>query len=70
MSLSSSKGVLTDAVKSLQVSWQRCKGSWSDQNAEQFERDFLSKIDSATRQACDAMDHLRSACDEARRACE
>jgi hypothetical protein len=70
MSLSSSKGVLTDAVKSLRVSWQRCNTTWLDHNAEQFERDFLSRIDPAARQACDAMDHLRSACDEARRACE
>lgn len=70
MSLSSSKAVLTDSVKLLRLSWQKCSSSWSDQKAEQFEHDYLSRIDPAARQACDAMDHLRSACDEARRACE
>ena len=70
MSLSSGKGMLTDAVKHLRVSWRRCKSSWADQNAERFEQDFIANLDQPTRQACDAMDRLQSACDEAKRAAE
>ena len=70
MSHSSSKSVIIDSVKSLRGSWNTCAVSWSDQNAEQFEKEYLSGIESAARRACDAIDHLRSACDEARRSCE
>jgi len=70
MSLSSGKGMLTDSMKQLRISWRRCKASWTDQNAERFEADFISNLDPIVRQACDAMDRLQSACDEARRAGE
>ncbi|MFG0245297.1 MAG: hypothetical protein ACF8MF_04505 [Phycisphaerales bacterium JB052] len=70
MSQSSGKGILTDAVKQLRLSWRRCKPSWSDQNAEHFEQDFISNLDQPVRQSCDAMDRLQSACDAARRAAE
>ena len=68
--MSSGKGQLMDAVKSLSLSWRRCRTSWLDQNAERFEKDFIDGIEPAARQACNAMDRLESACDEARRACE
>ena len=69
MSQSVGKGVLIDAVKGLRQSWSRCSASWSDQNAKQFEADYISNLDAPVRQACDAMDRLQSACDEARRTC-
>lgn len=70
MSHSSSKGVITDAVKQLRVSWVRCKSSWTDQNAERFEEEYIARLDQPVRQACEAIDRLQSACDEARRAGE
>ena len=70
MSHSSSKGVITDAVKQLRASWGRCKSSWTDQNAERFEDEYIARLDQPVRQACEAIDRLQSACDEARRAGE
>tara|TARA_R110002072_G_scaffold42064_21_gene118949 strand:- start:238694 stop:238906 length:213 start_codon:yes stop_codon:yes gene_type:complete len=70
MSHSSSKGVITDAVKQLRASWVRCKSSWTDQNAERFEEEYIARLDQPVRQACEAIDRLQSACDEARRAGE
>lgn len=70
MSHSSSKGLLTDAVKQLRISWTRCKSSWMDHTAERFEEDYISNLDQPVRQACEAIDRLQSACDEARRAGE
>jgi len=70
MSVSAGKGVLTDAVKLLHRAWNRCKASWTDHAAERFEKDFIDPVEPAARRACDAMDRLQSACDEARRACE
>tara|TARA_A100001391_G_scaffold186599_1_gene155893 strand:- start:2886 stop:3098 length:213 start_codon:yes stop_codon:yes gene_type:complete len=70
MSHSSSKGVITDAVKQLRASWARCKSSWTDQNAERFEDEYIARLDQPVRQACEAIDRLQSACDEARRAGE
>ena len=70
MSQTVGKGMLIDAVKQLRVSWNRCQSSWNDENAKHFENEFLGHLDSAARQACDAMDRLQSACEEARRVCE
>lgn len=70
MSLSAGKGILADAAKAVHRAWGRCRESWTDQNAEQFGRDFIDPIEPATRQTIEAMDRLQSACDEARRACE
>lgn len=68
--MSAGKGQTMDAVKSILISWRRCRASWQDHNAEQFEKDFIEGIEPAARQACNAMDRLESACDEAKRACE
>ncbi len=70
MSRSSGVGILSDAVKSLHQSWQRCRSSWSDQNADRFEAEFIDPVENAARQSRDAMERLQSICEEARRACE
>jgi hypothetical protein len=70
MSTSAGKAILIDSVKQLNISWKRCKQSWSDQAADRFEEDYLAHLEGATRQACNAIDRLQSACDEARRASE
>ncbi len=70
MSHSSSKAILIDSMKHLRASWVRCKSSWADQNAERFEEDYIARLDQPVRQACEAIDRLQSACDEARRAGE
>ena len=70
MSRSSGVGILSDAVKGLHRSWERCRSSWTDQNADRFEKEFIDPIESAARQSRDAMERLQSICEEARRACE
>ena len=70
MSQAVGKGMLIDAVKHLRLSWKRCSSSWSDQNADRFAAEYIENFDPLVRRACDAMDRLQSACDEARRTCE
>ncbi len=70
MSQSAGKGVLTDAVRKLHLAWRRCRESWSDATAENFEQEFIEPVDRAARQSHDAMDRLQSMCEEAKRACE
>lgn len=70
MSRSSGVGILSDSVKGLHRAWQRCRSSWTDQNADGFEAEFIAPIESAARQSRDAMERLQSVCEEARRACE
>ena len=70
MSRSSGVGILSDAVKGLHRSWHRCQSSWTDQNADRFEKEFIHPVESAARQSRDAMERLQSICEEARRACE
>jgi len=70
MSQSAGKGMIADAVKSLHISWRRCRASWTDSNADKFEQEFIAPIERAARQTRDAMDRVQSMSDEAKRACE
>ena len=70
MSQAAGKGILADAVGVLHHAWHRCHSAWNDSTATKFEQEFVSPVESAARQAGDAMDRLQSVCDEAKRACE
>lgn len=70
MSLGGGSGMMTDAVRALWRQWRQCRESWDDRTAQRFEDEFIAPIDPAARQALEAMERLRSAADEARRACE
>ncbi len=70
MSLGGGSGMLTDAARALWRQWRQCRQSWDDRNAQRFEDEFIAPIDPGVRQALEAMERLRAAADEARRACE
>ena len=70
MSQSVGKGILADAVRGLNHSWQRCHASWIDVASARFEHEYISPVERAARQSGDAMDRLQTVCDEAKRACE
>lgn len=70
MSLGGGSGMLTDSVRALWRQWRECRQSWGDQNAQRFEDEFVAPVDPAARQALEAMEQLKTAADEARRACE
>ncbi len=70
MSLGGGSGMLTDAVRTLWRQWRECRRSWDDRAAQRFEERFLAPVDPAARQALEAMERLRAAADDAKRACE
>lgn len=70
MSHAVGKGLLFDASKQLRRDWDQLTQSWSDQNAQAFEKRYIAPIDHHVRRACEAMDRLAQASESARRACQ
>jgi hypothetical protein len=58
MSLSASKGLLTDATRQLQARWSETRNSWRDQKAEEFENLYLSDLATAVNSALRVIDEL------------
>ncbi len=70
MSNAIGKGLLFDASKQLHHEWAQLAQSWTDQNAQAFEKRYIAPIDHHVRRACEAMDRLAQAAESARRACQ
>jgi len=70
MSLSVGRGLLLDAQKQFLLDWARLHESWTDQNAEAFEKQYIQPIESHIRHASEAMERLAEVAAAARRACE
>ena len=61
MSLSGSKGLLTDATRQLQVRWADTRNAWRDHKASEFEDLYLTDLATAVNSALrviDELDHL------------
>lgn len=58
MSLSGSKGLLTDATRQLQARWADTRNSWRDQKAVEFEDLYLTDLTSAVNSALRVIDEL------------
>ncbi len=70
MSISLGRGLLLDAQKQIMLDWARLHESWTDQNAEAFEKRYIQPLDSQVRHASEAMERLAEIAAAARRACE
>ncbi|MDQ7012644.1 MAG: hypothetical protein Q9O74_01955 [Planctomycetota bacterium] len=70
MSMSGGQGMLLDASKQFVRDWSRLHESWTDQNAEAFEKRYIAPIEGHVRRAAEAMDRLGEIAAAARRACE
>lgn len=70
MSLSASRVVLADAAKTLQQKWKATEEVWGDDQARQFDAEFISSIEPKVRQAVEAIMEFEVEFAAARRACE
>lgn len=70
MSMSVGRGLLLDAKKKFLQDWARLHDSWTDQNADAFEKRYIHPIESHVRQASESMERLAEIAAAARRACE
>jgi hypothetical protein len=58
MSLSGSKGLLTDATRQLQARWDETRNSWRDHKATEFENLYLSDLSASVNSAIRVIDEL------------
>lgn len=58
MSLSGSKGLLTDATRQLQARWTDTRNSWRDHKAAEFENLYLTDLTAAVNSALRVIDEL------------
>jgi hypothetical protein len=70
MSSSVGRGLLLDAKKKFMQEWARLNESWTDQNADAFERRYIQPVEGQVRRASEAMEQLADVAAAARRACE
>jgi len=58
MSLSASKGLLTDATRQLQARWSDTRNSWRDHKATEFEDLYLTDLSAAVSTTLRVIDEL------------
>lgn len=58
MSLSGSKGLLTDATRQLQARWAETCNSWRDRKAKEFEDLYLSDLATSVNAALRVIEEL------------
>lgn len=58
MSLSGSKGLLTDATRQLQARWAETRNSWRDHKADEFENLYLTDLTASVNSALRVIDEL------------
>jgi len=64
------RGLLSKALKQLQLRWLEAKSDWNDAASEHFEKKFLEPLEADLRTAVTAMDHLASVLAQVKRDCE
>jgi len=69
MSVVEGRAKLIKAGKTLMADWQQVKESWRDENCRQFEKKYISQLETDIRAAAQAMEHIASMLAGARRDC-
>jgi hypothetical protein len=64
------RGQLAKAIKDLSLRWGETKMSWTDHQAEEFERRYIQQITADLRQAVTAMEHIASVLNQVYHDCE
>lgn len=70
MSLLESRGQLSKAMKDLVTRWAEVRSNWMDAQADNFEKTYLVQIESETRKALAAMDHMNVVLQKVEKDCE
>ena len=69
MSTSESRAKLIQAAKKLMADWQQAKEAWRDDNAQQFDKKYMSPLESSIRAAVLAMERVESMLESAQQDC-
>lgn len=70
MSLSSCRSRMVSLTRELAVHWRETRESWTDDQAERFERQYLDGLFAAVDRASAALEQLDEIVGKARRDCE
>ncbi len=70
MSLSTGRARLMTALKDLRSRWDKVRGYWDDAVSDNFEKEFLSPLESKVRNGITAMESMRDLIEKAKRDCE
>jgi len=70
MSVIDSRAKLILATKKLMAEWQQVRETWRDENARQFEQNYMSPLETDIRAALLAMERMGNALESAHHDCK
>jgi len=69
VSATESRAKLIQAAKKLMADWQQVKEAWRDENCRQFDKNYMSPLESSIRAAALAMERMETMIDGAQQDC-
>ena len=70
MSVKSTRGMLTNAVRDLNTRWSQTKNYWNDAKAREFEEKYIKPLPDALNSAASIIEELDQVLSKIRRDCE
>lgn len=70
MSLAGSNATLAQAMKSLEVSWERTGALWTDAKAREFESKYLEPLPAQIKKTLQAFEDIQALLHRVRKDCE
>jgi hypothetical protein len=64
-----SRAKLIQAAKKLMADWQQVQEAWRDENCQQFDKKYMSPLESSIRAATSAMERMETMIDGAQQDC-
>jgi hypothetical protein len=64
-----SRAKLIQAAKQLLTDWQQAKEAWRDDNCQQFDKKYMTPLESSIRAAAQAMERMDTMLDGAQQDC-
>lgn len=69
MSAIESRAKLIQAAKQLMTQWQQTQEAWRDDNCQQFDKKYMTPLESSIRAAAQAMERMDTMLDSAQQDC-
>jgi hypothetical protein len=70
VSTTESRAKLVQATKKLMIDWQQVRETWRDENCHQFDKRYMSPLESYVRAAMVAMERMGAMLDIAQQECK
>lgn len=70
MSLTGSNAALAQAMKSLEVSWERTQPLWTDTKAREFEAKYLEPLPAQIKKSLQSFEDIQALLHQIRKHCE